>query len=480
MVKDNNFIKESSSIIEEIEFQLQDVLEKRKKAVEQELEEKIRQAQEEANKRKSELESQLKNEQEALVNYKNVLSQFESDKDSVKSEIKTHLDKAIQLQTEIEEKTALSLDELRIVSDLTQKLSGINVEASEKVLALKSELEEKFGIVAQVPESITKDEVDFDLKTELQKLQKIKELLGTPGTLAELDFEVKKKPGIPPESVAEEVTPQEAPDTAEPEVEAEPEPDVEQEAEAEAEAEEAEPSEDTFLEEEPSGEEETSQAPPTEELKDETPSEEAEAAPEDDETTPSAEDAPPPYEGIPSEVTLSPELEQYKGDESVQKAFGSLAKYRKSEPIDEGGEVVYYQKDDNIVLEGENILLAVSESLEKANELYRKLSETESPKEQFFIKQEIIKYQDNLRKVMLSNIRWSEKEACSLPKLTEEALNPGVLKSLLEKVSMENWSNKDDFSSFEEFAKDLKDDFYGLLSPPEKYFEGILDQLEKC
>ena len=74
MVNDSNYNKESPSIIEEIESQLQDVLEKRKKAVEDELEEKIRQAQEEASKRKSELESQLKDEQEALVNYKNVLS----------------------------------------------------------------------------------------------------------------------------------------------------------------------------------------------------------------------------------------------------------------------------------------------------------------------------------------------------------------------------------------------------------------------
>ena len=127
MVKDNNFIKESSSIIEEIESQLQDVLEKRKKAVEEELEEKIRQAQEEANKRKSELESQLKNEQDALINYKNVLSEFESSKDSVKAEIKTHLDIAIKLQTEIEEKTALSLDELGQLS------SGVPHESLGKV-----------------------------------------------------------------------------------------------------------------------------------------------------------------------------------------------------------------------------------------------------------------------------------------------------------------------------------------------------------
>jgi hypothetical protein len=466
MVDDNKLIKESSSIIEEIESQLQDVLEKRKKAVEEELEEKIRLAQEEAKKRKSELENQLKSEQDALINYKNVLSEFESSKENVKGEIKTHLDKAIQLQTEIEEKTALSLDELKTVSDLTQKLEGINSEASEKVHALKSELEEKFGIVAQVPDSIGQAEVDFDLETELQKLQKIKELLGTPGTLDEAEFGIKKKPGVPTEAAPEDIAPEEIPGEAK----AEPETTTEVETEAEVTPEAEKPPEDTAPEETNAEVEEAAEEPPSEEAAGETPPEESKAS----EPTPAEEAAPP------VEAALSPELEQYKDDEAVRKAIGALAAYRQSESLEEGGEVVYYQKGDTLVLESENLLLTVSEAIDQAKQFYIKLSDTESPKEQFFIKQEIIKYQDNLRKRLLSNIRWSEKDNCSLPKFSKEVINPIVLKTLLEKVSMENWSNKDDFSSFENFIKELKDNYYKLLSPPDKYFEGILDQLEKC
>lgn len=179
MVKDNNFIKESSSIIAEIEAQLQDVLAKKKELVEQELEEKIKAEQEDAQKRISEIESELQGNKEALENYKNVLTQFENDKEGVKEEIKVHLDKAIQLQTDIEKLTGLTLQELKTVSELTKKLEVINHEASTKVNALKTELEEKYGIVAQVPESNGHDEVDFDLENELAKLQKIKELLGS-------------------------------------------------------------------------------------------------------------------------------------------------------------------------------------------------------------------------------------------------------------------------------------------------------------
>ncbi len=80
---------------------------------------------------------------------------------------------------------------------------------------------------------------------------------------------------------------------------------------------------------------------------------------------------------------------------------------------------------------------------------------------------------------MLSCIRMCEKDSEFLPQFTKDILNADVFKKVLEKVSMENWSNKDDFSSFEDFAKTLKEDFYELLSPPDKYFEGILDQLDK-
>jgi len=469
MVKDNDQIRESSSIIEEIEAQLQDVLEKRKKAVEQELEEKIRQAQEEANLRKTELESQLKGEQEALINYKNLLSEFESSKEGVKTEIKAHLDTAIQLQTEIEEKTALSLDELRTVSQLTQKLEGINTEASEKVHALKADLEEKFGIVAQVPDSLGQDEVDFDLETELRKLQKIKELLGAPGTVSEEDLEIKKKPGAPSDAVTEEGVPQDVPETAdadtEPEVEAKPETEAEPEEEAEAEAEAKAEAEEPTLETAP------------EEIKPEE-NESTQSAQEAEEAETPSEETPPQPDKTPSESPLSPELDEYKEDASVQAAVESLSQYRQSEAIEEGGEVVSYQKDGTIVLDSENLLLAISEAIDKAEELYIKLSDTESPKEQFFIKQEIIKHQDNLRKIMLSNIRLSEKDTCSLPKLTEDVVNPDTLKSILEKVSMENWSNKDDFSAFQGFAKKMKEDFYKLITPPDKYFENILDQLK--
>jgi translation initiation factor 2 beta subunit (eIF-2beta)/eIF-5 len=436
MVKDNNFIKESSSIIEEIESQLQDVLARKKEEVEQELEEKIKAEQEEAQKRISQIESELKGNKEALENYKNVLTQFERDKEGVKSEIRAHLDVAIQLQTDIEKMTGQTLQELNTVSELTKKLEEINHEASTKVNALKTELEEKYGIVAQVPESNGRDEVDFDLDNELAKLQKIKELLDSPGVVSRDVEEAPKR---------------EEPVEAAPEEEEEPEPEEEAKEEAE-------------VREEPAEENEApAEAEAPEEAKPDAEAEEAEETEEDEEAEAEKE-------------TKAPD--ETKADESFKTAFEALDKYRKSETVEGNGYLVFYEHKGMIVLDGESFVAYLNNNLEEVKKLYNRLQETESPKEQFFTKQEIIKKQDVLRKYMLSFIGKGELEISNLPKFTEDILNIDILKNILEKVSMENWSNQEDFTSFDKLTNDLKENFYAKITPPEKYLESIREELE--
>jgi hypothetical protein len=71
-----------------------------------------------------------------------------------------------------------------------------------------------------------------------------------------------------------------------------------------------------------------------------------------------------------------------------------------------------------------------------------------------------------------------EKDNCSLPEYTLDILNLDVLKSALEKVSMQNWSNQDDFAAFDNFAKELKDSFYSRITPPADYLLSIMKELE--
>jgi hypothetical protein len=167
-----------------------------------------------------------------------------------------------------------------------------------------------------------------------------------------------------------------------------------------------------------------------------------------------------------------------EGEQTFQDTFEKLEGFRKGTRNENEGEVSYFEYNERIVLDGECLVATLNNSFEEAKKMYIKLSQTESPKDQFFIKQEIIKQQETLRKVMLRSIRLCEQDNCSLPEFTQEILNLDVLKTILEKVSMENWSNQDDFAAFDNYSKELKDAFYTRITPPATYLESILKQLE--
>jgi hypothetical protein len=157
-------------------------------------------------------------------------------------------------------------------------------------------------------------------------------------------------------------------------------------------------------------------------------------------------------------------------------ALDILERYKKTEPEEEA-EVIYYENDDKKILDSECIVSAVCSRLEEAEKLYKKLSKTESPIDQFFVKQEIIRSQEALRGVILAGTRMLEKESSTLPEYTIGVMNIDVLKEILEKLSMQNWSKKTDFSLFNEYAAKLKKDFYARISVLVDYLKSLIDEL---
>jgi hypothetical protein len=71
-----------------------------------------------------------------------------------------------------------------------------------------------------------------------------------------------------------------------------------------------------------------------------------------------------------------------------------------------------------------------------------------------------------------------ERESCRLPRFTSDILNPGVLKDLLERLNMDNWSNQEDFAAFETVAAQLKDAFHKRITPPARYLHAVIQELE--
>jgi hypothetical protein len=486
MAKKNDEPEGTASIVDEIEKQLEEALSKRKAEVEKELEERIQREKEEAQKRLEEIDQELAEEKDALTNFKTLLAEFETSKSELKKQIKEHINKAIQFQTDIETLTGQTLEELKKVRELNQQFEELQQDTGKRVTELKDKLEDKFGIVAEVPDTEL-DETELNLDQELVKLKKIKDLLNNREPVDTGAEAEEMAPGEPAEGEkpSEEAEGEDVSDEETAGLEGEEVEEEKQEKQAEAEgvegAEEEEPKEEAAEEgEQP---EENAEAAGQEEQGEQK--EQGEQGEQAAAGTESPElEARQPAEGEQAEEEAegekaeSEESEEGRGEHTFQNTFERLEGYRKGTKNENDGEVSYFEHDDKIVLDGECLIATLNNSFEEAKKMYIKLSQTESPKDQFFIKQEIIKQQETLRKVMLRGIRLCEKENCSLPQFTEEILNLDVLKNILEKVSMENWSNQDDFASFDSYAKELKDAFYTRITPPAAYLDSIMKQLE--
>jgi len=400
-------------MIEEIESKLEKLLNKRKEEIERDLEERIRAEKDEATKKIEAIQKEIGKGKEILHDYRTVISEFETERAALQLELKEHFEKAVAYQTDIEKMAGLTVEELRKVSELNKKLEALHQTAEERVNTFKKDLEERFGIVAQLPESKEEAELKIDLEKELSKLKKIKELLAAEAPKA---VEVEAV-GPAAEAVAEK-KPEVVPVTDEygfplkvPEINEVMESSLAKEEEAE--------SKEAPAEEKAWGEER----------------------------------------------------------DNFQALFEALEKYRKIEPRNGNGEIGFFEKGERVILDGEYMVASIDESLEEAKKLYFKLSQTESPKEQFFIKQEIINHQEILRKYILRNLKMCEREGAALPQFTADILNLEVLKDILEKLSMENWSNPTDFSSFRTMIESLKDSYYAKITPPAYYLKSLLEEL---
>jgi hypothetical protein len=440
--------------------------------------------------------------------------EIEDKRADLKSKIKENLKKAIEFQTEIKELTGKTLEGLERMDDLSRMLEELYHKAEERVESLEKDLEEK----TSVPDGEKPEEEGVDFEQLLSKAKEIKELLRKPDALEPDKFEEKKEEkveeeGAPEEPVeeglAEKISPLEAVDETakvEPgeEMEIEPVPEEKEEPgieEAEAEeglTEEISPLEamDKTIKMKPGEEVEIEPVPEEKEEPgtEEAEAEEAPAAGEEAEEAFAEEIS--PLEAMDKTIKMKPKEKLKKKVAQEEKrgtggeaadvsgfpkrrasdALEILEKYKKSEPEEEA-EVVYYENNDKRILDSECIVSAICSRLEEAEKLYKKLGKTESPIDQFFVKQEIIRSQEALRGVILAGTRMLEKESCTLPKYTIGIVNMDVLKEILEKLSMQNWSKKTDFDLFNEYAAKLKKDFYARISVLVNYLKSLIDEL---
>ena len=123
------------------------------------------------------------------------------------------------------------------------------------------------------------------------------------------------------------------------------------------------------------------------------------------------------------------------------------------------------------------MVVSINSRVEEASKIYDHLSESESPKEQFFLKQDIINQQESIRKLILNVLKVCERESSFIPQYTEDILNMDIFKNILERVSMENWSNQEDYISFSQYFGELKNNYLKRITPPEKYLTSLVNEL---
>ncbi len=415
----DDLIKESASIIEEIEDQLDQILSKKRKEIESDLETKIERDRREARDMMKKLEQELSGDRESLKSYRSALSEFDKDKKEIKAQIQTHLAKAAEYQPQIEALATKTIGELKIVMELNEKLEELNLAAVSRVESMKVELKDRIGTTpasapnqTPTPPAETREHknIQSSLDSELGKLKKIKELLGKDSVVRKELTEIETN--SLPEVVKIPANNRPQDNFVEKQVEKKVEEDKR-----------------SVIEEEPEPEEKKE----------------------------------PAFKSV---------------DIPAVDMDRALEKYRKSIDGEKGIKLTYFENNKKMILDGQDIFNAIDKDVEEAKKLYDKLSKTQSPKEQFFTKQEIIWHQETLREFILTTIKVCEKEHAVLAQSTAEVLNMGILNKILDKVSQENWSNKEYFSSFFQFASELKAAYLEKTTPQTNYSKSIIDELE--
>ena len=464
MTPSANVLDDSALMIQEIENNLEKSLIKRREEIERELQERIRREREESERRLSEIEIEIARERDTLKEYRSTISEFETVRVRLQAEIKDHLDKSIASQKDIERLTAKTLEELRQVEDLTGRLTALRDRTESKVTEIRNKLKEKYGVVTEPLDTHDAGDVVVNLEQELSKLKRIKELLeneAEPQPIVTAGNAVPAPSPAParavdPARIAEPVRMPESLRMPEPEPVA--------------------PPAISFVPPEMSLPEDAAFEKPQPEFK----------MPEfnqfiEDFVRRESANIGGGTQHEPIAARREEKREEKKaaaGEVNFQAIFELLEKNRRSESTDYNGEISFFQIGDRAILDGESLIRAISHIVDDSRKLYVKLGNTESPKDQFFLKQDLINHQEILRKTLLRGVKLYERDHCRLPQYTEDILNIGVLKDALDKLNLDNWSNEEEFRAFEAMTTRIKDAFYVKITPPTQYLKSIVEELE--
>ncbi|HRD02576.1 MAG TPA: hypothetical protein PLP57_08050 [Candidatus Saccharicenans sp.] len=428
----NETEKKTVSIIQEIEAQLENYLRRQHEEIEKKLDQRIQEERELARQQLAQIEEEVKKEWQALEEYGQLWEQFEEERNQILQKIREYFSDIVERQKKIEELARETSEDIKAINELQDRLEEIRGQSMEKSAFLKHQLEEKFGLRSEVLEKSAEPVEDIDLTAELEKLQKVKELL----MMESESKEERASPVSQPESEMSEANETKAGQEAEAGGEVEIEVPAANESELT-------PAREPTLEEKLA-----------EEIK----------------------------KGLVEKMNSASTLEGDKadnsetGDGSTDRQYLVLCYHQES--ANGSGRIGYYQKDDHCVFEVQEILNRIRKTVEEAKKAYHKLNLVSSVKEQFFLKRELIAEQEGLRKYLQKVFWLIEKKGFTFPLLASDILNQTVVEELVELLRTQNWGAPEDLNHFEQKIQTVISSFDERVNPPSVYYSTLRKELD--
>lgn len=407
--------------IADIESRLGSLLADRIGGIEKELEDRINREKERARLKKEGIEKEFESERETLLEFKAQVRSSEEERKTILEEIRDRFDQVLQYQAEIENLAKASGEEIKKLGELQKSLNEIRGRTAEKAASIKKDLQDKFGIKADIVHD--EEPAALDLDKELERLRQIKAILA--GGCSSPAQAAQPSPQSGDEGLRDRDLP---------------------------------------------------------EIRDLIAGGADDEAPKGEAAPPASEPGPGPAAAAP--VTDGPAEGQAKAVTAEKGEAGGtnlealLASHKKYEAANGSGEIPYFQKDGAVVIDAEELLKSAEPVVAEARRLSSRLEEVESPKEQFFLKQELINCQEILRGHVFKVVRLCEKDGWRLPPFTNDILNRDALRDILEKLNIENWSNLPEFIDFDGRFTGLVHRFTARVEDRSDYLGSILDALK--
>jgi len=461
---------ENPALIEDIEKRVRELFSAQMSEVEQSLVEKINREKEEAQRRIEAVNREFAQVRGLLDAHKAVMAELQTTEEFIRGEVRGHFDRAVNYQKMMENAAALAGDELEKIGGLNQELERVRLKAESEYEALKQNLSGYAGIVAQLPAPPIRTDTDVNWTEEIGKLRKVRDLMATLRQAGPADGEDRPAsagPADPAGGADEHASTVPAAEAAE-ELAASlglvgPDEDgVRDDAE--------------FALNDPAWTDLAAAAPnppaTASLLAEETAADAAATLPAEPPAEPQPE-APVETQGEAPEPEAPAEAPN--ADAAV---FEALARYRKSEPVNNGLELGFFATETATWLDAASFMAAIAHVVEGSRQLHDQLTQTTSVKDLFLLKQEILNQQEILRKLFFRVVRFCEKENGRLPATLAEVTSSRSMKDIIERLTMANWSDPSDFKPFVNELNSLKRAFEAQAASLPSHAQAVLDEIE--